>query len=134
MAVITKTTIIVAARMTIRMASPAVSLLADWPRTGTCKGESRMKLFAPDGNKKSLHHQKLYAIYELVFTFVEFAAGMMFLIGSWLFFYSELQTAATWLFVAGSACFVIAPALRLVRELHYVAIGDFADLARRAAE
>ena len=134
MAVITRLTITAATLMIIRMGSPAISLLADWPRTGTCKGESRMKLFVPDGNKKSLHHQKLYAIYELVFTFVEFAAGLMFLIGSWMFFYASLETAATWLFVAGSACFVIAPALRLVRELHYVAIGDFADLARRAAE
>jgi hypothetical protein len=49
-----------------------------------------------------------------------------------MFFYQSLQDPAIWCFVIGSACFVVGPTLKVVREIHYAMIGDFADLAERA--
>ena len=91
-----------------------------------------MKFFAPDTRRMSQHHQKLYAAYELAFTVVEFAAGTLFLVGSWLFFYRQWENEAIWCFLIGSACFMVGPTLKLVREVHFAAVGDFADLAERA--
>lgn len=91
-----------------------------------------MILFNPDTSSRSTRHRKLYAAYELVFTIIEFTAGMLFLVGSWMFFYASLQNPAIWCFVIGSACFVIGPSLKLAREVHYAMIGDFEDLAERA--
>ena len=91
-----------------------------------------MRLFAPDARRMSQQHQKLYALYELAFTIVEFTAGVLFLVGSWMFFYQSLQDPAIWCFVVGSACFVVGPSLKVVREIHYAVIGDFADLAEQA--
>jgi hypothetical protein len=91
-----------------------------------------MRIFAPDTRHNSRRHEKLYAAYELAFTLVQVTAGLMFLVGSWMFFYKSLEDAAIWLFVVGSALFVIGPSLKLLRELHYAMIGDYADLAKRA--
>ena len=91
-----------------------------------------MKFFAPDARRISQHHQKIYAAYELAFTFIEFTAGILFLVGSVMFFYSAWQTQAIWCFVIGSACFVVGPSLKVIREIHYAKIGDFSDLAERA--
>lgn len=91
-----------------------------------------MNFFQPGANDRSPKHRKLYAAYELAFTFIEFAAGILFLIGSIMFFYSAWQTQAIWCFVIGSACFVVGPGLKLAREIHYAAIGDVDDLAERA--
>lgn len=91
-----------------------------------------MKFFQPGANERSARHRKLYAAYELAFTVIEFAAGVLFLVGSFLLFYRAWETAAIWCFVIGSACFVIGPSLKLAREIHYAAIGDFEDLAKRA--
>lgn len=91
-----------------------------------------MRLFHPDARDASHKHRRLYAIYELTFTIIEFTAGMLFLVGSWLFFYRSLEDAAIWCFVIGSACFVIGPSLKLAREVHYAMTGDLDDLAKRA--
>ena len=91
-----------------------------------------MKIFAPDTRHRSGRHAALYAAYELAFTLVQFSAGILFLVGSWMFFYPSLQDPAIWCFVVGSAFFAIGPTLKLVRELHYAMIGDVADLAQRA--
>lgn len=93
-----------------------------------------MTIFAPDARNRSRRTQALYAAYELAFTLVQFSAGMLFLIGSWLFFYQSLQDPAIWCFVVGSAFFVIGPTLKLVRELHYAVIGDLADLSGKSSQ
>ncbi|GAB4348266.1 MAG: hypothetical protein Kow0026_02570 [Oricola sp.] len=93
-----------------------------------------MRIFAPGTRNLSTRHEMLFAAYELASTLVQVTAGFMFLVGSWMFFYKALETPAIWLFVIGSALFVIGPSLKLVRELHYARIGDYADLARRAGQ
>ncbi|MAS07875.1 MAG: hypothetical protein CL534_24750 [Ahrensia sp.] len=91
-----------------------------------------MKIFAPETRHSTKQNQKLYAAYELASTLVQVTAGMLFLVGSWMFFYKAWENTAIWLFVIGSLLFVIGPSLKLARELHYALIGDLADLAERA--
>lgn len=90
-----------------------------------------MGYFNPDNRTRSSRNRRIYALYEIAYTAVDFAAALLFLIGSFLFFSEETQYAATWMFVVGSACFALKPTLRLMREIHYAAIGDYDDLAER---
>lgn len=89
-------------------------------------------LFDPGAAGRSARHRRIHAIYELVCTGIDFAAGLLFVIGSIFFFREESQTAGIWLFLIGSLCFVISPGLRFAREIHYWRIGDLETLAERA--
>ena len=88
-----------------------------------------MALFQPENHTRSDRHRRLYAIYELAYTIVDFLAAILFLVGSVMFFFGSLENPAIWCFVVGSACFALKPTLRLAREIHYLAIGDIDDLA-----
>jgi hypothetical protein len=44
--------------------------------------------------------------------------GVLFLVGSVLFFWTATSTAAVWLFVVGSVLMLIRPSIRLTRRLH----------------
>ncbi len=90
-----------------------------------------MRLFAPDNRDRSPRHQRLYAVYELAFTVVDFMAAFLFVIGSVMFFRSSLENLGVWMFLVGSLCFALKPTIRLTRELHYLAIGDVDDVASR---
>lgn len=91
-----------------------------------------MKLFDLETRTKSARHRRLYAIYEIVYTMVDFSAAILFLIGSVMFFYQSLTIPGTWCFVVGSVFFAAKPTLRLIRELHMLAMGDFEELAEQA--
>ncbi len=43
-------------------------------------------MFNVDDKRQSPKHEKIYAAYELAYTIVDFSAGMLFLVGSGLFF------------------------------------------------
>ncbi len=73
--------------------------------------------------------RRRYALYELGYTLVDFAAPALFVIGSICYFYDSLATTGTWLFLIGSILFGLKPTIRLVRELHLAAIGDFDGIA-----
>ncbi|MGF0539520.1 YrhK family protein [Agrobacterium sp. ES01] len=88
-----------------------------------------MKIFQPETATKTRTNRKLYAAYELAHTLVDFAAAVLFTIGSVLFFSESTQYSATWCFVIGSICFAMKPTIKITRELHYLLIGDFDDLA-----
>lgn len=90
-----------------------------------------MAVFAPDNRYRSEHHKQLYAAYEVAFTIVDFAAAILFTVGSVLFLYASLQTPAIWCFIVGSACFALKPTIRLTRELHYLRMGDVDDVAAK---
>lgn len=92
-----------------------------------------MRLFDPDNHKRTQRTARLYAIYELIYTAVDFAAAILFIVGSILFFNEATTTTATWLFLVGSICFALRPAVHMLREIHYWRIGrveKLADLAR----
>ena len=45
-----------------------------------------MSLFEPENRNKSARHKRIYAMYELWYTIVDFIAATSFLVGSFLFF------------------------------------------------
>lgn len=91
-----------------------------------------MAFFDARNHTKSARNRRLYAIYQLVYTAVDFSAAVLFLIGSIMFFYDSLQNPAIWCFVVGSVLFAAKPTLRIAREIHYLMKGDFEDLAEQA--
>ncbi|MEJ1993289.1 MAG: YrhK family protein [Maritimibacter sp.] len=93
-----------------------------------------MALFRQDNWQETDKSRRVYARYEIAHTAVDFAAAILFLIGSFLFFSAETQYVATWMFVIGSACFAMKPTLRLSREIHLYRLGKLDRLAAREAE
>ena len=79
-----------------------------------------MKLFHPDNRLRSEEHKRIYAYCEVAYTFVDFSAAALFVIGSILFFGDATVYAGTWLFLVGSVMFGLRPTIRLVRELKYL--------------
>ncbi|MFC3613729.1 YrhK family protein [Lutimaribacter marinistellae] len=89
-------------------------------------------LFQKDHRSDGTNRQKrVYAMFELAYTAVDFAAATLFVIGSIMFFSEDWQTQGTWMFLIGSICFALKPTLRLARELKLAAMGDVDDLAKR---
>lgn len=60
---------------------------------------------------------------------VDFSAAVLFVVGSILFFKTDTTYLATWLFLVDSIFFGIRPTIKLLREIAYMRIGDFADVA-----
>jgi hypothetical protein len=88
-----------------------------------------MPMFSPDNHTKSPEHQRIYALFEIWYTVVDFAAAFQFIIGSVLFFWQSTEDVGIWLFIFGSVCFALKPTIRLMRELKYISMGDYEDLA-----
>ncbi|MEQ9257567.1 MAG: YrhK family protein [Roseovarius sp.] len=88
-----------------------------------------MAFFTLENRQRTAETRRIYAIYELFHTAVDFAAAISFLIGSILFFWPDYETAAIWLFVIGSVFFCIKPSLRLAREIHLWRYGELDKLA-----
>ncbi len=78
-----------------------------------------MKLFDPANHLRSYTHRQIYAYAELAYTFVDFSAAALFVVGSILFFSASTTYAATWLFLIGSILFGMRPTIKLVREIAY---------------
>ncbi|CFX28750.1 conserved protein of unknown function [Candidatus Filomicrobium marinum] len=83
-----------------------------------------MHLFNPENRTRSAEHIRIYILFEIWYTFVDFTAALCFLIGSVLFFWDSTMFVGTWLFVVGSAFFALKPTLRLLRELKYLSMGE----------
>ena len=90
-----------------------------------------MRLFQHDNRQKSHDSRRIYALFEIAYTIVDFIAAFSFLIGSILFFWAKYETPAVWLFVIGSVCFCLKPTIRMIRELKLLEMGDTDDLADR---
>jgi hypothetical protein len=74
--------------------------------------------------------RRAYAAFEIAYTTVDFGAALSFVIGSILFFYSDLQTEGTWMFLVGSILFALKPTIRLTRELVHVSLGKTSVVAK----
>lgn len=86
-------------------------------------------LFGPDNHTRSARHKKIYAYFELAYTTVDFSAAALFIVGSILFFDEATADVGTWLFLIGSVFFGVRPMIKLIRELAYLRIGDYDDVA-----
>ena len=67
---------------------------------------------------KTPRHAAVYGFYEKLYTVIDLSAGLLFLVGSVLFFWDSTTYFATWLFVIGSLLFVARPASTFAREYH----------------
>ncbi len=94
------------------------------------KRKTNVMLFNPENHTKSERHIKIYAYCELAYTVVDFSAAALFVVGSILFFSEATVIAGTWLFLIGSVFFGLRPSIKLFRELAYLRIGDFGDVAK----
>jgi hypothetical protein len=81
---------------------------------------------------KTEQRKRIYAAFELWYTIVDVGAAVSFLTGSLLFLWEDTKTLGTYLFIGGSALFLLKPAIRLMRESKYAASGDIDTLAYRA--
>ena len=88
-------------------------------------------LFDPAARRRSRNTGRLFAIYEIVYTCVDFGAALMFIIGSVMFFFEAWMDAGTWLFLVGSILFAVKPTIRLVREVHMYRQGKAEKVAAR---
>jgi hypothetical protein len=91
---------------------------------------TQMKIFQPKNNVESPEHERIYAIYEVWYTVVDFLAASLFLVGSVLFFWSSTQMPAIWMFVIGSICFALKPTLWLMRELSHLRMKKYGVVAQ----
>ncbi|MEM5476407.1 YrhK family protein [Pacificibacter sp. AS14] len=91
-----------------------------------------MALFEPQYETQSSQARHVFALYEIAHTLVDFFAAVFFIIGSIMFFYENLQTAGTWLFLIGSILFATKPTLRLMRELKLLGMGRDAAIVAQA--
>lgn len=53
-----------------------------------------MKLFRHENRERNHDTRRIYALYELAYTLVDFGAAICFLIGSVLFFWPSVETPA----------------------------------------
>jgi hypothetical protein len=90
-----------------------------------------MELFRLRNRTEDERARKIYAIYELAYTTVDFIAGLSFLTGSILFFFDGVETTARVFLVIGSSLFVAKPAIRFAREIKLAGVGDIDNLADR---
>lgn len=88
-------------------------------------------IYDPHVPRSSDAHRRVHAAYEIAHTSVDFAAALLFVIGSILFFWEETTFTATWLFLIGSIFFGLKPTIKLLRELKYWRMGRTDILARR---
>ncbi|MCB1377290.1 MAG: YrhK family protein [Alphaproteobacteria bacterium] len=88
-----------------------------------------MSLFDPQNHTRSEAHRKIYAWSTMAYTAVDFTAAVLFIIGSILFFQASTAYAATWLFLIGSIFFGLRPTITLLREIAYMRVGDYRDVA-----
>lgn len=91
-------------------------------------------LFSKFRRNDSPRHERVYALYELAYTLVDFGAAGCFVAGSVMFLYEPWKHTGTWLFIAGSVLFAMKPTIRLVRELRLAAIGDAKNLAKKVED
>ncbi|MEM8555432.1 MAG: YrhK family protein [Pseudomonadota bacterium] len=89
------------------------------------------RLFHVDHRAGGADKQRVYAIYELIYTVVDFLAAALFVVGSIMFFSEDWTYFGTWLFLIGSIMFGLKPALRLSREWQLMRMGETDELAER---
>ena len=91
------------------------------------------RLFDPRKREISEHQARRYAMFEALHTTVGFLAAFLFVIGSVLFFFPELQTAGTIGFLVGSLFFAAKPSIRLSHEVWLARSGYAGNLAQKGS-
>jgi F0F1-type ATP synthase assembly protein I len=74
-------------------------------------------------NGVKANKRKAYAVFEILYTTVDFLAAVAFTIGSVMFLYAEFTNTAKWFFIIGSLLFAFKPTIRVVREIRLATTG-----------
>ncbi len=72
-----------------------------------------------DHRYRSVHQR-----YETMHLVIDFLAGVLFTVGSVLFFWKSTEFIAIWCFVIGSVFFTAKPTIKLAREFHLARLPD----------
>ena len=88
-------------------------------------------IFQTDHRQGTHDQRRVYALYEIIYTIIDFAAAGLFILGSFMFLFDAWTMTGTYCFIVGSFFFAAKPSLRLARELKLAAMGDAEDLAQR---
>ncbi|MFR9801041.1 YrhK family protein [Pseudonocardia sp. RS010] len=83
---------------------------------------ARGRSFDPGRPTASPRHRAVYGRYQKIYTAVEFAAAVAFVVGSVCFFSESLMLLATWFFLVGSILFAVRPTVSVLREAHLARI------------
>ncbi|MEM6486776.1 MAG: YrhK family protein [Pseudomonadota bacterium] len=75
-------------------------------------------MFKPRLFGASPEHERIYGLYERVYTVIDVVAAWCFVVGSVMFFSEAWVYPGTWLFLLGSFCFAAKPTVRFMREYH----------------
>ena len=84
----------------------------------------------PDGRSNDVtiriggEEVRIRQLYEVLSLLNDLGIGLLFLVGSILFFREATVYAGTWLFVIGSALLLVRPAIRLARRVHLTRLGS----------
>ena len=88
-------------------------------------------LFRRHHEKRDDDWERRYALYEIAYTCVDFAAALLYITGSVLMFHDAYRGLAPWFFLAGSFFFAMKPTIRLIREIRLVRRGEKKHVAQR---
>lgn len=88
-------------------------------------------LFMKNHQAGGADKRRLFAMYEIAYTAVDFVAALCFVVGSIMFFSEAWLKPGTWLFLIGSICFALKPTIRLIREIRLARMGEDVELAER---
>ncbi len=77
-----------------------------------------LRMFSHNLADASERHGAIWRNYQIVYHLNDFLAGVMFVLGSVLFFWEETMTSATVLFVIGSIQFTVRPLIQVLRDFH----------------
>ncbi|MGM1017860.1 MAG: YrhK family protein [Actinomycetota bacterium] len=72
--------------------------------------------------------------YEVLGIINDVVIGVLFLVGSILFFSPSTTTVGTWFFVVGSAQLLVRPCIRLTRRVHLKRFDSVRDRERYESE
>jgi hypothetical protein len=74
-----------------------------------------LNFFRPPNQTDLSKHDAPPVIYEIAYTGIDFLAGLLFVIGSLLFFREDTTIVGVWFYLIGSIGFTVRPAIHLWR-------------------
>lgn len=84
------------------------------PQTHPAEEETLTRAERSGWSKERRYHE----FYEWLHIANDFVIGGVFLVGSVMFLYPDMETAGVWLFIYGSAQMLLGPVIRTVNKLH----------------
>lgn len=75
-------------------------------------------MFADGLSSRSKKHGDVWRTYQIIYDVNDLCAGLLFVVGSLLFYDESAQQTATTLFLLGSVLFCVRPLIHVLRDFH----------------